>query len=556
MTGKWLTSEIINKARIASASQEEHITTSLERLSGRSSNEVIREISEHTRMPLFSLNEMESMFPDFNDIDYSECIKNDCLVLINATHKKYFINTNPFDPSPYTWASYKIKGEFYNAFAHPLELKSILSRLESNQKALTQLINLDQNNNKSINIEEISLSTIANDNSQVVRLVNSTLFDAHKSNVSDIHFENGTQGLSIKYRIDGALSKIRFFSDAVLAEQVISRIKVMAELDISEKRTPQDGRFSVSLNGREIDFRVSVMPGMFGEDIVLRILDKQSLASNISKLTLDTLGFDPESKSIIRKLANQPYGMLLVTGPTGSGKTTTLYAVLSEIDHSEDKIITIEDPIEYQLPGILQIPVNEKKGLTFARGLRSILRHDPDRILVGEIRDKETAEIAIQAALTGHQVYTTVHANNSFDVISRFRHMGVDSYSFLSSVNGIAAQRLLRLNCDKCAEPYMPDEQLLMASGIDQNSISRYSFRKGAGCLSCRGTGYKGRFAITELLTINDKLREGILNGTSIVGLKELAIQQGMKYMREQALDAVKQGKTTLQEINRVIFVE
>lgn len=360
------------------------------------------------------------------------------------------------------------------------------------------------------------------------------------------------QGLVIKYRIDGVLSTVRQLPDIALAEQVISRLKVMAELDIGEKRIPQDGRFAVSIRQRDIDFRVSVMPGLFGEDAVLRILDKQHLTQAMQGLSLASLGFAEETRRQIRRLANQPYGMLLVTGPTGSGKTTTLYATLSEVNRGDDKIITIEDPVEYQLPGVLQIPVNEKKGLTFARGLRSILRHDPDRILVGEIRDRETAEIAVQAALTGHVVYSSVHANNVFDVLSRFRHMGVDAYSFVTALNGVVAQRLVRVVCEACAMEDAPDEALLAESGLSREAVRDFRFRSGTGCAVCRGTGFKGRRAVAEILGMSDALRELLLAGAPVSRLKAAALDEGTVLMREAALGLVREGVTTLREVNRV----
>jgi general secretion pathway protein E len=329
----------------------------------------------------------------------------------------------------------------------------------------------------------------------------------------------------------------------------------MSELDIAERRVPQDGRFKVSSQGHEVDFRVSIMPSSFGEDAVLRILDRRNLSDEMHGLRLDILGFDAESMARFRRLSNEPYGMVLVTGPTGSGKTTTLYAAISEINHGTDKIITIEDPVEYALPGILQIPVNEKKGLTFARGLRSILRHDPDKIMVGEIRDPETAQIAVQSALTGHLVFTTVHANNVFDVIGRFMHMGVDPYSFVSALNGVLAQRLVRLACVHCAEPTQPDAELLESSGISSEAAQEYRFMAGRGCGLCRGTGYKGRKAIAEMLHLNDEIRELIVAKEPIRKIKDAARRNGTRYLRESALNLVKNGETTLQEINRVTFV-
>jgi len=340
-----------------------------------------------------------------------------------------------------------------------------------------------------------------------------------------------------------------------MADRIVSRVKVMAELDIAERRVPQDGRFKVAVKGREVDLRVSIMPSIYGEDAVLRILDKQALADEFKGLRLEVLGFDSGTMGWLRKLANEPYGMLLVTGPTGSGKTTTLYSILSEIHNGRDKIITIEDPVEYQLPGILQIPVNEKKGLTFARGLRSILRHDPDKIMVGEIRDPDTAQIAIQSALTGHLVFTTVHANNVFDVIGRFLHMGVDPYSFVAALNGVMAQRLVRINCAHCSVDDKPDPQLLTDSGLSSEAAGNFRFKAGRGCGHCRGTGYRGRKAIAETMLLNDELRELIVSRQSIRIIKEAARKLGTCDLRDAAVARVRAGETTLSEINRVTFV-
>jgi len=337
-----------------------------------------------------------------------------------------------------------------------------------------------------------------------------------------------------------------------VSEQVLSRIKVMSELDIAERRVPQDGRFKIAIDDRPIDFRVSVMPSVHGEDAVLRVLDKRAVAEHLQDLRLEALGFDPRTVSQLRRLASLPHGMLLVTGPTGSGKTTTLYAALSETNTGNDKVVTIEDPVEYQLAGVLQIPVNEKKGLTFARGLRSILRHDPDKIMVGEIRDPETAQIAIQSALTGHLVFTTVHANNVFDVLGRFLHMGVDTYSFVAALNGILAQRLLRIVCTQCAEPTVPAHSLLDEMAISGLATTEYTFRAGGGCRHCRGTGYRGRVAVGELLVLKDELREAIIDRAPVRQLKELAQKGGARFLRTAALDLVKQGRTTLEEVNRV----
>ena len=404
-------------------------------------------------------------------------------------------------------------------------------------------------------IEDISLRSISEDTSPVVKLVRSTLYDALKAGASDIHMETDAHGLTIKYRIDGVLNMVGSVNGTLQAEQAISRIKVMSELDIAERRIPQDGRFKVRALGREVDMRVSIMPSVFGEDAVLRILDRKAITDQARGLSLEVLGFEDAIMQRFRLLAEEPYGMLLVTGPTGSGKTTTLYGIISEINNGQDKIVTIEDPVEYQLPGVLQIPVNEKKGLTFARGLRSILRHDPDKIMVGEIRDPETAQIAIQSALTGHLVFTTVHANNVFDVLGRFLHMGVDVYSFVSALNGILAQRLVRLNCPHCAVAEVPDPQLLVDSGLSAEQVAGFNFLAGRGCGQCRGTGYRGRKSIAEVLLLNDELRELIIGRQPIRVIKDAAVRQNTRFLRQAALDLVRNGETTLQEINRVTFV-
>ncbi len=403
-------------------------------------------------------------------------------------------------------------------------------------------------------VEDLSLKSISDESSEVVRLVRSTLRDALKLGASDIHLESLAAGLQIKFRIDGILSPIKLIEDRAQAEQAIARVKVLAELDITERRVPQDGRFKAAERGRAVDFRVSIMPSIHGEDAVLRILDKQSLyEATQQQLSLDSLGFEARDIKALRRLSREPYGMLLVTGPTGSGKTTTLYAAITEINSGQDKIVTIEDPVEYQLPGVLQIPVNEKKGLTFAKGLRSILRHDPDKIMVGEIRDPETANIAVQSALTGHLVFTTVHANNVFDVIGRAMHMNLDLYGFVSALNAIVAQRLVRLVCTHCAEPDSPSAELLRESGIADPQ--GYKFVKGKGCRECRGAGYRGRRAIAELLILTDEIRELIVSRAPVRHLKDAAARNGTRFLRDAALDAVRRGDTTLQEINRVTFV-
>ena len=404
--------------------------------------------------------------------------------------------------------------------------------------------------------EVLSIDKIQADASPLVRLVDSAVFDALNRRASDIHIETRDSEVVIKYRIDGVLQAAMKPIAKEHHSAIISRIKVMSELDIAEKRVPQDGRFRVKIGGRAIDFRVSIMPSVHGEDAVIRILDKESLSKTFTSLRLDVLGHDEKELTRLRRFIREPYGMVLVTGPTGSGKTTTLYAALSEIKTEEDKIITIEDPVEYQLKGITQIPVNEKKGLTFARGLRSILRHDPDTIMVGEIRDAETADIAIQSALTGHLVFTTVHANNVIDVLGRFLNMKIEPYNFVSALNCVLAQRLVRRICAHCKRRVKASPELLTESGLDANTYGEMWFYEGAGCVECGGTGYAGRTAICELLDVSDHVRELILARKSSADIKRAAREEGMVFLRESAVTKALAGHTTLHEINKVTFVE
>ncbi len=404
--------------------------------------------------------------------------------------------------------------------------------------------------------EVLSIDRITADASPIIRLVDSILFNAIQRRASDIHVETRDREVVVKYRIDGVLYQSMEPIDKRHHSTIISRIKVMSELDIAEKRIPQDGRFKVRFSGRTIDFRVSIMPTVHGEDAVIRILDKESANREFRTLNLEVLGLEDDTKRQLRKFINEPYGMVLVTGPTGSGKTTTLYACLSEIVSTEDKIITIEDPVEYQLKGITQIPVNEKKGLTFARGLRSILRHDPDKVMVGEIRDEETAQIAVQSALTGHLVFTTVHANNVVDVLGRFLNMKVDLYNFVSALNCVLAQRLVRKICPHCNHPVTVSAQLLEDSGLEPDRYADFTFHEGAGCIECNGTGFLGRMAVCELLNLSDNIRELILGRRSAAEIKRAAKAEGMRFLRESALQKVFAGETTLREINKVTFVE
>ncbi len=407
--------------------------------------------------------------------------------------------------------------------------------------------------------EVLDLDRLASDTdmSPIIKLVDTILYNAMESRSSDIHIETRERDVQVKFRIDGALYAKVDPIDIAYHQTLISRIKVMSELDIAERRIPQDGRFRVRYKGRTVDFRVSIMPTIYGEDAVIRILDKEQINESFKNLDLDVVGFDPDDVSRFRLYIKEPYGMVLVTGPTGSGKTTTLYAALNEIRNDEDKIITIEDPVEYQLHGIVQIPVNEKKGLTFARGLRSILRHDPDKIMVGEIRDEETAQIAIQSALTGHLVFTTVHANNVIDVIGRFLNMGVEPYNFVSSLNCVLAQRLVRLLCPLCKRHYDPTEEELQESGMKRESLpADMIFYRSVGCDGCNHTGYRGRTAIHELLDMSDTIREMIIERRPGSEIRRQAEKEGLSSLRESAVRKVMLGITTLHEINRVTFVE
>ena len=403
--------------------------------------------------------------------------------------------------------------------------------------------------------ETLSIDRLTDTSSPIIRLVDSAVYNALNRRASDIHIETRDEEVVIKYRIDGALTRAMKPIPKAHHSEIISRIKVMAELDIAEKRVPQDGRFRLKIKGRRIDFRVSIMPSIHGEDAVIRILDKESISERFTELSLDILGMAEAEVKRIRRFIHEPYGMFLVTGPTGSGKTTTLYAALSEIYNEEDKIITIEDPVEYQLVGITQIPINEKKGLTFSRGLRSILRHDPDKVMVGEIRDAETAQIAINAALTGHLVFTTVHANNVIDVIGRFLNMGVEPYNFVSSLNCILAQRLIRSICAFCKKPYRADAALLEDSALDPIRYREHTFYRGEGCIQCAGSGYKGRQAISELLGLSDEFREMLIERRPAVEIKKAAKDSGMAFLRESAVEKALSGQSTLEEINRVTFV-
>jgi general secretion pathway protein E len=517
----------LNAARLVARQDKKPVDHVLSETLQLGPDELLQALGKSFVYPTERIDNATQLEGDFDCLPLTDARRLLALVVRNGAIQ-VLLFSDPCDEVLQNWADAKGIAADQRIMVLESDLLSALARFEAASSALQGVLgDAFAEGGRASGVEEISLTRIDETVSPVIRLINSTLFDAMGAGASDIHLEAAASGLVVKYRIDGVIVEIARVPGAQLNEQAISRVKVMAELDITERRTPQDGRFKVRIRERDIDFRVSIMPSIYGEDAVIRILDKEHLSNHMNGLTLDFLGFDAKPMAIIRELASQPYGMLLITGPTGSGKTTTLYAAISEINDGESKIITIEDPVEYQLPGVLQIPVNERKGLNFARGLRSILRHDPDKIMVGEIRDAETAQIAVQAALTGHLVFSTVHANNVFDVLGRFEHMEVDPYTLVSALNGIVAQRLVRVYCTHC---------------------------HGKGCSECRGTGYKGRRAIGECLVLDDELREMIATRAPITAIKEAARQRGTQLLREAAEDMVAQGITSQAEINRVTF--
>jgi len=529
------TSDIVQARQLAKANNKTFDVVLMNQTS-LTGEDVLNALGQAFFYPVLSLGSYSSIQADFDRLALGECQRMMALIVrsvsvvtsVRSEESLSMLFCDPTDETLQKWADsvgilidqrfLVLESELVGAFKYFEMGKTALSGVTGEEFS---------HSDRQTGVEEISLARIDETHSPVIKLINSTLFDALGAGASDIHLEASAGGLVVKYRIDGVIIEAARVPGAELNEQAISRVKVMAELDITERRTPQDGRFKARIRDRNIDFRVSIMPSVYGEDAVIRILDKEHLSDQLSGLTLDFLGFDESPMAVIRSLAAKPHGMLLLTGPTGSGKTTTLYAAISEINDGKSKIITIEDPVEYQVPGVLQIPVNERKGLSFARGLRSILRHDPDKIMVGEIRDPETAQIAVQAALTGHLVFSTVHANNVFDVLGRFEHMDVDPYTFVSALNGIVAQRLIRVFCAEC---------------------------HGAGCKSCRGTGYKGRRAIGECLVMDDEIREMIASRASIRAIKEAAKQRGTRLLRETAEQMVRDHLTSQEEIDRITF--
>lgn len=516
---------------------------------------------ENTTAPLddyppASLPLLHSLTPAFDRLPLNDALARHCVLFRQdvAVNCFFGVISDPLDSNLQRWAEARAGAPVIWHLASVDDLAAWLNKQAENTRLLAAPENTDRLTESDERAEKaLSVTQSSQQTSPVVRLVNATLHDALRLGASDIHLESSGSGLDIRYRIDGVLEHIRSVRGAEVAPQVISRLKVLAELDIAETRIPQDGRLAVRLGNaaRRIDLRVSIMPSMHGEDGVLRILDKSHLMQGDQALTLEGLGFAGSDMQRLRQLAAEPYGMLLASGPTGSGKTTSLYAVLSEIHDGREKIITIEDPVEYQLPGVLQIPVNEKKGLNFARGLRSILRHDPDTIMVGEIRDRETAEIAIQSALTGHRVLSTLHANNVYDVFGRFNHMGIDPYLLTSAISGLWAQRLVRKLCPLCAKDHAPTTQEINDLQISRDA-SPDGFKQAVGCDSCRGTGYRGRSAIVEILALDDVLRTLIAQRAPLNEIRSAARQQGARSLRQAALDLAGQGQTTLEEVRRV----
>jgi len=545
---------MVHAARDEARRSGRHVLDLLAERSGLSGRALVQALARRLGLRAVETEDMVGCEPDFRRVPLAKAMERQVVVLQRAGQAHAVVITDPFDPDMACWLEAQTQGLMVESWLSlSSDLHAFLSRLEAGVRASDAVTaQLGEVASEARAGTSLSLTSVHERASPAVKLVNSTLYDALKAGASDIHVESTPTGLAVKFRIDGVLDHAFNVTGVDTAEQVISRLKVLAELDIAERRVPQDGSFMVESGGRDIDLRVSIMPSIHGEDAVIRVLDKRAMIEAYGALTLEALGFDAASLRTLRRLAEEPYGMLLVTGPTGSGKTTTLYGALTEIHDGRSKIITIEDPVEYQLPGILQIPVNERKGLTFAKGLRSILRHDPDKIMVGEIRDNETAEIAVQSALTGHLVLTTVHANNVFDVLGRFTHMGIDPYAFVSALNGIWAQRLVRVNCPHCARAICPGDEDLQAAGLASADLPAYRFMAGAGCGDCRGTGYKGRRAIAEILILTDELREMIVDKAPIRQIKDHARRSGTRTLREAALALVARGETTLAEVRRV----
>ncbi|MNF40119.1 Type II secretion system protein E [compost metagenome] len=517
---------------------------------------MLEEVARRTSYRFFYKSQLDGCSPAFDVIPIQECLARELLPILAPQQGLLILLADPYKPLLHNWLGMQLAGHDYEiVLAGRRTLQEFMASWGESTR-ISQDVTADGADDDGLPAMTITVDSLKEAHPSV-RGLNAILLDAMNNRASDIHLENMASGLVVRLRLDGVLVAVNTFTGRELAEQIVSRVKVLSALDISERRVPQDGRFRAIINQREVDIRVSIMPGLFGEDAVLRMLDRKHLTGEEARLSLEHLGFDQHARITLRQLARQPYGMLLITGPTGSGKTTTLYSLISEIRTGEEKIVTIEDPAEYQLEGVLQIPVNEAKGLTFARGLRSILRHDPDTIMVGEIRDAETATISIQAALTGHTVFTSVHANSILDVIQRFRHMGVDAYAMTSAINGVVAQRLLRRICEHCAQPWQPDAAFVAQSGLRQELREDDAiFKLGKGCSHCRGTGYRGRMAIAEFMVMDDRMRELIVSQAPVTQLKAAVRERGTRFLRSMALDSARQGATTLQEVARVTFAE
>jgi general secretion pathway protein E len=548
-----LTRDQVRLAYSAAAASGRSVYAELEAMCGLEPRAFIYALGTVLRYEVVETAAMLDWSPALDLLPLAKALKRDCMLFRGAADELIAVVPDPFDAELQDWLAVLGRGAVQHRIALRADIQAYLTRLEESTRALDAFCAVGGTAAASEAVgESLSIAAISADESEVVKLVNSTLYDAIKEGASDIHLRSLREGVTIKYRIDGVLGSATAIQGRETGERMISRLKVMAGLDIAEHRVPQDGKLKVTFLGRAVDVRVSIMPTIHGEDAVLRVLDKRSIIPVDGTLRLDVLGLDPSALASLRRLVALPYGMILVTGPTGSGKTTTLYAAISEINTGHENFLTIEDPVEYELPGVAQIPVNEAQGLTFERGLRSILRHDPDRIMVGEIRDRETAEMAVQAALTGHLVLATVHASNAYDVFNRFTYLGIDMYALTSALNGIVGQRLVRTVCAHCAAPYVPGDEELAFLSLSREVVRRCRLVRGRGCGDCRGTGYKGRKAIVELLLLTDELRRTIAEKRPVAEFKQQARAGGTRFLREAALALALRGDTTLEEVARV----
>ena len=548
-----LTAQMLARARAQARLSEQSVYAELEALSGLEPRAFVQALARFLRFDIVETADMLGWTPAHDLLPLARALKRCCVLLRTGDGVLVSVVPDPFDTELQEWITALARTPVECRLALRSDIQAYLTKIEESARAMDAVqFSVAGSVSGGEGGEQISIQRIHEDESEVVKIVNSTLYDAIREGASDIHLRCAREGMVIKHRIDGVLASAGPVLPRAVSERIISRLKVMADLDIAEHRVPQDGKLKVNAFGRAVDVRVSIMPTIHGEDAVLRILDKHSIIPADGVLRLSVLGFDPDILDSLRALVHQPYGMLLVTGPTGSGKTTTLYAAISETNSGRENFLTIEDPVEYELPGVAQIPVNEAQGLTFERGLRSILRHDPDRIMVGEIRDKETAEMAVQAALTGHLVLATVHANNAYDVFNRFTYLGIDMYALTSALNGILAQRLLRKVCGHCAAEHVPSAEELHLLGLTRGDLEGRSLRQGIGCGDCRATGYKGRRAIVEILCLDDTLRRMIAEKRAIAEIKEQARLNGTRFLRDAALDLAFRGETTLEEVARV----